>query len=87
MYAPIPKGLKKGALRSSLNEKFRNGKIIIIDEIKLAEPKTKLFSQALKALGVEKGESSIVILEKIDKNIKLASRNIPKLSVEVLKIS
>ncbi len=80
----VPKEMKRVALKSSLNEKFLDDKLVIIDQIKLDEPKTKLFSQKMSSLGVAEGEKTIVVVEKIDRNIKLASKNIPNINVKTL---
>ena len=78
----VPKEMKRVALRSSLNEKFLNDNIIIVDTIKLDVPKTKIFYSTLRSLGVKEGESVMVILDKLNDNTKLASRNIHKLAVK-----
>lgn len=75
----MPQKIRKQAIKSSLNEKFLNGNLIIIDKIKIDKPKTKLFKSILESLGVEERECAIVILSSLDNNVKLASRNIPNL--------
>jgi large subunit ribosomal protein L4 len=81
----VPKEMRRGALRSSLNEKFLEDKLVVIDGIKLDEPKTKLFSSILNSLGVDREKKATVILNKLDVNTRLASRNVPNLTVKETK--
>lgn len=73
----LPQKIRKSAIRSVLNDKFLADKITIVKEIKLAKPKTKDFLSVMKSLGVKEREKVIFVFEKVDDNIKLASRNIP----------
>ncbi len=81
----LPQKLRKAAFRSGLNEKLIKDNMIIVDEIKLTSPKTKEFHASLASLGVKDGESAVVVMEKPDNNTRLASRNIPKVSVKTLE--
>lgn len=81
----LPQKLRKAALRSSLNEKLVKDNMVIVDEIKPASPKTKEFHASLVSLGVKDGESAVVVMERPDNNARLASRNIPKVSVKTLE--
>jgi len=80
----LPQKLKKTAIKSSLNEKLIGGNLIIINGIKLENPKTKEFRKIIESLGITEKQSAIVIVEKLDNNIKLASRNIPNISVKAI---
>lgn len=77
----LPDKLKKEAIISALNSKFLEDDMVIVNEIRLDQPKTKRFAAVLESLGIKEGTSSIIILDKADNNIKLSSRNIPKLSL------
>jgi hypothetical protein len=57
-------------------------KLIVIDNLNLAEPKTKLMSALLENLGVH--ENALVLIKDENKNLTLAARNIP--SVKVLRM-
>ena len=78
----LPQKLKKTALKSSLNEKLIGGNLVVINGIKLENPKTKEFRKIIESFDITEKQSAIIILEKLDNNIKLASRNIPKISVK-----
>ena len=62
VFAPKPrdfsqkvnKAARKGAMVSALSKKYTDGQIVVVDEIKLAEAKTKEMAKVVKALGLEK---------------------------------
>ena len=78
----LPKKAKRAALIDALASKVAENKLILIDSLALSEPKTKLVSALLEALGVR--ESAVVLLKEENKNLALAARNIP--SVKVLRM-
>gem|GEM_PF-1124817 len=65
-------------MKSALTSKFNDGSIIVVDEIKLAEAKTKLMAGVLKALGVEETKALLILADK-DVNVIRAGKNIPTL--------
>src|ERR687897_972461 len=46
----MPKKMRRGALRSALSERLREGNIIVIDELGFSSPKTKDFIAAISSL-------------------------------------
>ena len=79
----IPKKIKKLALLSSLNSKMVDEKLIGIESIDMAEPKTKQFQAILNALKL-KGRS-LFVLDAVDEKVKRASRNIQDVLVKNYK--
>ena len=71
---------RKLALKSALSCKFMENKILIIDTFKIDSHKTKDLNNSLKEF---KYNSALFIYSKegVDKNFKLASSNIPKISI------
>src|SRR5262252_8416705 len=67
------------ALRKALSERLRAGDIVLVDDLKLSSPKTKDFVGVLTALEL-KG-SALIVSQKADKNLELASRNVPNVAV------
>ncbi len=63
------------ALRKALSERLRAGDVVVVDELKLEAPKTKIFLGILTALGLS-GKTLIVAREP-ENNLVLASRNVP----------
>lgn len=78
----IPKKEKRAALASALAAKVSENRLIVLDKIMLAEPKTGQMSSLLKNLGV--AENALVLLGAENRNVALASRNMP--SVKVLRV-
>lgn len=48
----MPKKMRRGAIRSALSERLREGNIIVVDEFGFKAPKTKDFLEAVSALGL-----------------------------------
>ncbi len=78
----LPKKAKRAALTDAIASKVADNKLILVDTLNLAEPKTKTISTMLETLGVQ--ESAVVLIKGENKNLTLASRNIP--SVKVLRM-
>jgi large subunit ribosomal protein L4 len=78
----LPKKVKRAALVDAIASKVTDNRLILVDSLELAEPKTKLMSTLLENLGVQ--ENAIVLISADNKNLRLASRNIP--SVKVLRM-
>jgi large subunit ribosomal protein L4 len=77
----LPKKIKNLALRSALNVKVNENNFMVLDNFKLAGAKTKEAVAILKNLKIELNHKKdrlqiLILLDKIDKNIKLALRNI-----------
>lgn len=70
------KKMRRLARRSILSHKAKNGKLIVIDDIALKEPKTKLLFSLLESLKLS--DSKITLLVDSEKNnLFLAARNLP----------
>ena len=67
-------------MKTALSAKAKEGNLVIIDEAKLAEPKTKLLNEKLIACGLK--NSLFIDGKEVDTNFALASRNI--IGVDVL---
>jgi large subunit ribosomal protein L4 len=80
----LPKKMRRGALRSALSERLREGNIIVVDEIAFGGPKTKDFLAALNTLGLieNKKQAKTLIVDSLDNaNLVLSSRNVQKTKV------
>jgi len=73
----VSKKTKQLALRKALSERLKAGDVVVVDDLKLGTPKTKDFIGVISKLDL-KG-STLVVSADIDKNLTLASRNIPNL--------
>ena len=56
----------------------REGRLAVVDSLKVDAPKTKLLAAKLKAMNLE---SVMVIADEVDDNLYLASRNLPNVLV------
>ncbi|NQU95057.1 MAG: 50S ribosomal protein L4 [Candidatus Omnitrophica bacterium] len=76
----VPKKMKRKAFISSLNAKLKAGKVVAIEDLVLENPKTKNVSGLLKSLNIT--AKVLLLVQKIDKNLLLASRNVEKLTLK-----
>lgn len=70
----IPKKMRRGAIRSVLSERLREGGLIIVDSFELPSHKTKELTTTLDALGLN-GRTLVVDSTKAN-NLALSSRNL-----------
>ena len=70
----MPKKVERGALRTALAAKFKAGEIVVVDELKAAEKKTKAAAELLKLLGAT--AKTLVIDVQPDVNFTASARNI-----------
>lgn len=75
----LPKKVRKLALKSALSAKQADGKLIILDEVKLSDPKTRALLDKLGKLGLS--DALIVGGGAIDVNFAKAAKNIAKIDV------
>ena len=82
VFAPVPRDYsfklnkkeKRVALKSALTSRVVENKLVVVDELKLDEIKTKKFAEVLNNLKVEK---ALVVLNDMDKNVIASAANIP----------
>ena len=80
VFAPVPRDYsfklnkkeKRAALKSALTSKVQDSKLVVVDELKFEEIKTKNFAQVMANLKVEKG---LVVLADNDANVVMSARN------------
>ena len=75
----VSKSTKQLALRKALSERLQSGDVLVVDDFKLDSPKTKSFVGVLNALQVE--GTTLIVASGQDKNLSLASRNIPDIEL------
>ena len=69
---------KRTALKSALSAKLLNEKIIVVDELKFDQKKTKEFVKVMNALKVN--GKTLVVTADVDENVVCSARNIPDVS-------
>jgi large subunit ribosomal protein L4 len=70
----LPKKMRRLALKSALTSKAAADEIVVLDQLSLAEPKTREVATILANLGQG---GALIVTSSADANITLASRNIP----------
>jgi large subunit ribosomal protein L4 len=74
----VNKKMYRAGMSAILSQLVRDGRLAVIDDIKLEAPKTKLLAQQVKSMGLE---SVMVIAHEVDDNLYLASRNLANVLV------
>jgi large subunit ribosomal protein L4 len=74
---------KQLALRKAMSERLRAGDVVVIDDLKLGSAKTKEFAGVLSALELK---GSALIVAAADKNLTLASRNVPDVALTTCEV-
>ena len=82
VFAPKPRDYsirmnkkeKKAALRSALTSRLEEKKLVVLDELKMDEIKTKRFVEVMNNIKVSK---ALVVMDAKDENVILSARNIP----------
>ena len=75
----LPKKFRKLGLRHALSAKARAGELVVLDEARLEEARTKVLAKAVKELGWKR--ALVIDGAEVDENFALAARNIPALDV------
>jgi large subunit ribosomal protein L4 len=75
----LPRKVQQVAFRRALSDKIISGELLVVDHLEIAEPKTKSVAAILKNLKAHKG--ALLVTEPIEKNLRLAARNIPNVDV------
>ena len=81
VFAPVPRDYsfklnkkeKRAALKSALTSKVQDSKLIVVDELKFDEIKTKNFTNVMNNRKVEKG---LVVIAENDANVVMSARNL-----------
>jgi large subunit ribosomal protein L4 len=71
----LPRRKRQGALRAILSAKVRDGRLVVVDSLDVAEAKTRALLEALKGLGIS--GSALLLDEPVAKNVELSARNAP----------
>ena len=75
----IPKKMRRGAIRSVLSERLREGGLVIVENFELSSHKTKDFSATLDTLGLNK--RTLVVDSPNNSKLVLSSRNLREITL------
>ena len=89
VFAPVPRDYsfklnkkeKRAALKSALTSKVQDSKLIVVDELKFDEIKTKNFANVMNNLKVEKG---LVVIAENDANVVMSARNVADINTTLV---
>jgi large subunit ribosomal protein L4 len=70
----VNRKMYRGAMQAILSELVRQDRLVVVDTLTMAEPKTRELTGRLASMGIEQG---LLIMAELDENLYLASRNIP----------
>jgi len=74
----VNKKMYRAALRSMLSELVRQDRLVIVNELSLEAPKTRLLAAKLKELDLD---SVLILNESFDEKVFLAARNLPNVGI------
>ena len=77
----VNKKMYRGALRCIWSELIRQERLVVVEDLVIEQPKTKVLLEKLRDLGLSE---ALIIVEKVDENLRLASRNLSKTEVRDL---
>ena len=91
VFAPVPRDYsfkinrkeKRAALKSALTSKVQDNKLIVVDELKLDEIKTKGLVKVLDNL---KAARALIIMDGIDQNVIMSARNLPTVQTSYVQV-
>jgi len=75
----LPKKMARLAFRRAFSDRVAAGNVVVIEELTMASPKTKEFAALLERLAPKR--SALFIVDELQQNMVLASRNVPKVEV------
>ncbi|MCM1112899.1 MAG: 50S ribosomal protein L4 [Muribaculum sp.] len=89
VFAPVPRDYsfklnkkeKQAALKSALSDKVAGSNLLVLDELKFDEIKTKKFVNVMNNLKVEKG---LVVIAENDANVVMSARNVADVSTSLV---
>ena len=74
----VNRKMYRAGMASILSQLAREDRIRVVDDFKVAQPKTKLLAQKVKSMGFE---GVLVITDEVDSNLTLSSRNLHNVEV------
>ncbi len=79
----VNKKVKQAALHLALADKLSQNRVVLVDKIFVEQPKTKILAGLLGAWKVD--GSAMIVLERGNRNVELAARNIPGVQTHAAK--
>ncbi|GIW07852.1 MAG: 50S ribosomal protein L4 [Dehalococcoidia bacterium] len=80
----MPVKMRRAALRSALSGKLADAELLVVEDLTLAEPKTRLMVEALQRLGVTR--TAVLVTGELDPLVIRSARNIPGVDITYAKV-
>jgi large subunit ribosomal protein L4 len=74
----VNRKMYRAGLAAILSQLAREDRLVVVNDLAIEAPKTKLLAQKLKGMGLE---SVLLITDTLDSNLELAARNLPHVLV------
>ncbi len=74
----VNRKMYRGAMCSILSELIRQGRLTVVPEFSVDEPKTRILADRLTAMNLQ---DVLILIEGLDENLFLAARNLPRVDV------
>lgn len=74
----VNKKMYQAAMRSILSELINQSRLMVVEDLNVSSPKTKEFANKMKELKIDE---ALLITEKIDSDLHLASRNVAQIGL------
>ena len=75
----VNRKMYRGAMRAIFSELVRQERLVVVDDLSVEQPKTKLFVQKMKDLGIDNG--ALFLANEVNENLYLSARNLPRVDV------
>lgn len=75
----VNRKMYRAAIQVILSELVRQNRLVVVENMVADSPKTKAFSEKLKAQGLL--DSTLIVADEVDENLYLAARNLPHVDV------
>ena len=87
IFGPHPRDFSKRinrkvralALKRAFSERVEAGDVLVVEDISLDEPRTRLLTGLLSRIGA--GQNALVVVDEVADNVRLAARNLPDVDV------
>lgn len=73
----LNKKVRRAALRGALSQRVSSGALVVLDDLKLPEIKTRQLVDLLKVFGLN---DALLVLSQKDQNVQLSARNLPNVT-------
>ena len=76
----VPQKARRLAIIEAIKSKIKDNKMVIFDNLSVDKPKTKNMISIIKTLKL--GKNCLIVMETVENNVKLATRNIPNFEIK-----